>query len=547
MFSVLNSALAALSIVSGKPLKGNNVPLSIANYEKAFASCGQEICDLKSLDSVRDIYDPSGLNEYALFSFKDGQYVLLNKYMNECVESGYLCSSAYNNSYEFILKSGSEHFYYDYISNKFVSIETGKQMSNNRYMIDDWDPIKEPCISSQYTNATFINNSKYFDNLNCKYGNNDNNQCGIIASEILLGYYDSIVNDNVVSEEFDQSGLYLSKLLDSNESNYFNSPGTDLPLDTQNNRFRDFLIDIAIDVNNDNPINGMTNGQVYHLIDSYLSDQNVSYTLYGYPFSLNYSFVAEALIDNNKPFIASLSDHFVVVYGYDDDYYYFNVGWKDSKGEDTYRLPKQYFTDIDSPFILSLNISDHVHSNNFYKTDTYELLCGCGAHHSNRLIMDPCDWEFPGYYSMSYLDLNHYKDGLYFSSRRKRCGFIEQTVINLSPRKAYAGLAYLEVILPKLIYECNIEMAWWSANEYHEGQYSQFIYHTQNNDIDEWEIPYISLNTRNLNLSYKNLTNERFFLPSSSDGFGLYLTNYPIGDRNKGRLSLGRIIVDYYD
>ena len=537
----VNFALIALSSIVGHDVSNNNkIDLNEANI--ALVNEISESYHSSQIIESSDVYNMHGVNSFSLFKFDNDNYVLIDKITNAVVESGVTSQSCYKDSFNsFIVRTESDHFYFDLFSNNFISFTTNKTL-NKKNLRSDWDTNLNFCVSSDYPNAHFVSNAKYFDNLNSRFSENNDNICGIIATEILLGYYDTFVNDCIVPEDIDIKGDYLSMF-----TNNGNSPGTDIEGEHSNNKFSDLLVTKSIACNNENPhLFGMDNYQVSNLVQYYLNNRNIPYNITTYPFSFNYSLIAEAAIESNHPFIGALEDHFVVVYGYDDNYYYVSVGWTDANGNDTCRIPKQYFTNFSSPYFLSIDIGQHVHSNNYYNSADYGLYCGCGHHHSNRLVMHPSDWGFEEQYFFNYTHKTHTKDNITFTSDRLRTGFIQSSVINLSPRRQNSGHAEFLINLPKYIYEFNLELAWWSPVELQDDGYADLNYHYSNGDFNAWVTDYQSIHDLDLEEDYENLKNYQFLIDDYCNGIGFDLTNLAVGNRNKGRLSIGTIIIDYY-
>lgn len=536
MADLFTLGLIALSSITGKPLLSfNNIKLSDSNYALA-----NEVCN-KNRDAellfASDIFEIDGKSKTALFKFSNGEYVIIDKQLNTVIDNG-SNRFLFDSSNSIIVKTTNDYYTFEPSNNSFVSSRTNNILSlDNNLNQRDINYHFEPCKSDESPNGTFIQNKSYFDNLNRAYGNNDSGVCGIIASEILFGYYDSFEYDDIVPENYD--------VKEPNPRSINQSPSTDYFESLKTNEFRDYLVDKAYDYNNSNPHLGMSNFQIRNFIESYLDERNIPAEI---EFSLNestYISTIENYIDNDKPVLATVPYHVVIVYGYDDDYFYLDSGWSGTDGG-TGRIPKYIFGfGTDSVMALNLEIDGHLHSNNFYNRSNQWLTCGCGFHHSTRLIINPSDWEFPGYYSMSSLESNHLLNGISFYSNRLRTGFIESQVINLSPRKAYAGHAFLDILFQVQIYEVNMEIGWWSENELQNLGSAKIGYHTHLTSDDFWVDNYIDLLSLDLPQSYQNLKNIRVLLPFNTNGFKFDLTNYPVGDRNKGRLSIGQICFDY--
>ena len=536
MADLFTLGLIALSSITGKPLLSfNNIKLSASNYALANLVCNKNR-DAEIL-FASDIFEIDGKSKTALFKFSNGEYVIIDKQLNTVIDNGsnrFLLDS-YNS---IIVKTTNDYYTFEQSNNSFVSLRTNNILSlDNTLNERDINYHFEPCKSDESPNGTFIQNKSYFDNLNRAYGDNDDGICGIIASEILFGYYDSFEYDDIVPENYD--------VKEPNPESISQSPSTDYVYPLRTNEFRDYLVDKAYDYNNSNPHLGMSNFQIRNFIESYLEERNIPAEI---EFSLNestYISTIENYIDNDRPVLATVPYHVVIVYGYDDNYFYLDSGWSGTDGG-TGRIPKYIFGfGTDSVMALNLEIDGHLHSNNFYNRSNQWITCGCGLHHSTRLIINPSDWEFPGYYSMSSLESNHLLNGVSFYSNRLRTGFIESQVINLSPRKAYAGHAFLNILFQVQIYEVNMKIGWWSENELQNLGSAKIGYHTNLSPDDIWVGNYIDLLSLDLPQSYQNLKNIRVLLPFNTNGFKFDLTNYPVGDRNKGRLSIGQICFDY--
>lgn len=116
----------------------------------------------------------------------------------------------------------------------------------------------------------------YFDNLTCNFGNNQHGSCGYIAIGMVLSYYDTIWNDNIIPENFDAPSY-------SKDTNFLinrNSPGykNEYTLDSNGKKqelapeddFHKFLVDNAVHANTRHP-------NTYHIdrkrsLDHYLKD-----------------------------------------------------------------------------------------------------------------------------------------------------------------------------------------------------------------------------------------------------------------------------------
>lgn len=132
----------------------------------------------------------------------------------------------------------------------------------------------ENATSSQYPNATFIDNAFYFDNCHY-YADNDDGICGIVAAQIILNYYDTFQNDNLIDEQYDAVSQSTSAVTDL--SGWMHSPGSGESIIYQNNQsFSDVLTDVAEDSLLINVNDGMTAGEVRTLLHNYTNSRELS-------------------------------------------------------------------------------------------------------------------------------------------------------------------------------------------------------------------------------------------------------------------------------
>jgi hypothetical protein len=393
------------------------------------------------------------------------------------------------------------------------------------------------CTSSQYPNATFIDNKFYFDNCH-NYAVNNTGICGFVAAQIILNYYDTFQNDNLISEEYDAVGI--SYATPTNLSSWVTSPGSGTNIVYPN---QDSFIDVLQNVfdENFNPINfptGLTAGNVKSILEDYTEDRNLECTVTEHlMFSNAFNNFVQARIDDNEPIICCVPSHFVVVYGYDDDYFYFDSGYRYSA-----RAPKSLFSVAGMSLCVRYQFeSEHVHSDNYLHNATNTYYCGCGESHHKLLKMQKDEWGFEQQYFFYNKSKQFTKDGLTFYTSRLRTGYIEETTVNLSPRRDGAGFAKFEIVLPYIIKGFSVEMAWWSDHELQNDGYARIVTREDN----DWMLYFCDLHTQNLPLSKNALSKRMFIAEPDTDGIGFYLSNLPTGDRNLGRLSLGEIRIEY--
>lgn len=348
----------------------------------------------------------------------------------------------------------------------FSQIELFSQhKASNDFLLDDTNLLgKGSFYGGEYTSgsipegAVLIENSFYFTHLNGSYGYNYGVECGVVAGQILLGYYDTFQNDNIVEDEYEFNFANSSNA--ENIQQWYRSPGTGSRSDsTTGNAFKDYLESFV----SGSIENGMSNTQVAGMVKSYLNSRNISYSTRENWF-LDVPVYAEDIIDSGNPVILGGGGHFCVAFGYSDDCFIVC----DGNGTYGYVLKTLYNPDLTYALSIGsfgLTINDHVHSDNYYSSYHDAYYCPCGQKFK-KLSIHPNDWGFEQQYYFYNKSKEHTINGYTFDSERLRTGFIENSTINLSPRRENAGYSRFDIIFPNNILKFNVEMAWWSDNEY---------------------------------------------------------------------------------
>lgn len=230
--------------------------------------------------------------------------------------------------------------------------------------------ISGKCISYPY----------YFMNLGDANADNINGSCSIVSTQMLLDYYDTFENDNLVDKDFD----YLKTGIFNNCCDYDITTLPDYIEDAQRqcNLLHDYLVDICTAQLNFNPTDGGgTSGeQQYKLINAYMNTRGLAYKLNsayrisdvisGYPKKL----IIDA-IDAGRPIIVNSKNHSTVAYGYDDTFVYIHDGYN-NETRVTWDFYEFGISNSVSVFDLELTGS-HIHSNNYYSRNLNQYLCPC--------------------------------------------------------------------------------------------------------------------------------------------------------------------------
>lgn len=164
----------------------------------------------------------------------------------------------------------------------------------------------------------------------------------------------------------------------------------------------------------------------------------------------------------------------------------------------------------------------------------------------NKCQIKPNEWGFPArYYFQNEIDRDEsvrystlHKDGLTITVDRLRCGYIENSYVNLSPRREDAGKAYFEMKFDKPVYSALYGICLWSGNEYLDGEaYVKYL-----NASGEWVI---SQNLMEIKLKTRTNIPDRYSIYDMSGIYGMRFeaTSSSTGNRNKGRICIDDIVL----
>lgn len=132
-------------------------------------------------------------------------------------------------------------------------------------------------------------------------------------------------------------------------------------------------------------------------------------------------------------------------------------------------------------------------------------------------------------------------EGLKIGTSRLRCSYIENEYLVLSAYRADAGLAYLEMDFDIGVKAINFDVSLWSGIErLGDDAYAKLYY----KDADGNWLEAMELNLLTLSTSKAYPDNFYLTFPENTNGirFEVYDAN-PSGDRNRGRVVLGDMIV----
>lgn len=563
MVEIFN-ALAALFSLVGVGAPQNFVfedSLKIdAIVEVANSSLVEIPSNYKELLCEKPIYNCLGADRYRLIKFQsnygiyDIQEEMLIKILSyeqfECLNIDSVIFFFPNDKCSFI--------YFDELSNCFYDCMSGAKIDNlnplgNSDSINRGEYYLRIPIAED---ATKIDNYYYFEELGSAHGYNVDGTCAIVSSQILLNYYDSFYDDRLVDEQLDVN----FKTFESNSSisEFYVDYNTDF---AAYDYFHDYLCDFIVEnTGESNPHDGVGVNYQIEMIKKYYESKGIEYTStvsegnWADLITARQVGVIKDAIDNNRPVIAggnnAVGPHSVVAYAYNDEYVWVHTGWGYVAAVSWDMFTSHIFDFSKYGYAGAIDIypsGEHFHSDNFYVESDEEYLCTCGSTFKKQKI-SPEDYGFED----AYPSTNTYKlvglsNGFEFETNRLRAGYIQSQVVNLSPRREGAGTAYLEYNFPSSVARINVDLSYWSSQELVESPNFTccFEYFDRTSAINPVKLIDL-VNDVELSTDRYNQDNFAFhFSKNNLTKFRFYSTSDALGDRNKGRLSIGDMVIFY--
>lgn len=196
-------------------------------------------------------------------------------------------------------------------------------------------------VMSSPSGGNKIPYSYYYENLRFNMGNNVLGTCSFVAAGMILSYYDSIYNDNIVPEQFDLPGTNRTGTGNFNPQQPFNGWSEIYPETFEQSPG----VSDAFHLQTINEMNttAMNIDQTATLISRYLDDAGVSYSKKQWNwweglFTSKYQWVKNGIDSGNPVYIHFTGtdtaldsrdlNHAVVGYEYDDVGVFVNFGWR---------------------------------------------------------------------------------------------------------------------------------------------------------------------------------------------------------------------------
>lgn len=520
--------------------------IAIAETINSCITYGEEI-EIADVVEYGDIYSIYGENRYLEVEISSLGYLIYDKQENAVVEYNSNSLSPYKDYANDVLKIyhyEQNPYYIVYDNSSFILLNNNLNINFSGFddLINNSSGTAGQYLTNVVpaSNAMFIDNSYYFENLHDCHGLNDSSICTIIATQIAFGYYDTFYNDNLVDETFDVIATEYSNTKITR--NFSQSPGTGIKNSDQ--RFRDYLVNLTTEVIGVSPVNrGMYTTEQIKLVKRYLNDSGISYSLntsegnWGDQITNRAKTIIKNTINNNKPVLVNGSGHSTIAYGYDDSYVYVHTGWGYVAATPWATFTTKWFNNEFDTGAVGISITGaHYHSDNYYSAYYDEYYCPDG-YSFESLSLRPEDYNFAPQYFFYQKTLDVTKNNYTINTKRLRTGYIEQECINLSSRRQGAGVAYLEYYCPSFVKKITVSISFWSSAELYTPNVDTAVIQYMDSDGD-WIVALDLLNDINLS---KDRTNQDIIsipFPQGVSNFRFYTTNFALGDRNKGRISI---------
>lgn len=314
----------------------------------------------------------------------------------------------------------------------------------------------EDFFSDEYD--TFLD--AYFINLRHNIGNNIKGSCGYVAIGMVLSYYDTFLNDDIIPEKYDmvsdgiEENMNLRKMspgirfdaIKPEDFEFLGVPDSEKITneqyikimrkkanDSEKPSLHSKLITIGESLGYYNydayyPC-GVNSEKQVQIMHNYLSDLGLTvhkdYSFMTYSYNYNLDKYVKQYLDKGCPVILGISSskdyssHSCVAYGYDDEGIYVNMGWVSEWKNTHYKISSNsYFDRIDDALILSFDM-EHKHSNNYlvgekaycycsdeitiYHNHSYDLEEYNSDYH---LLKCQCGLSKPENHSYNYVKMN---------------------------------------------------------------------------------------------------------------------------------------------
>ena len=154
------------------------------------------------------------------------------------------------------------------------------------------------------------------------------------------------------------------------------------------------------------------------------------------------------------------------------------------------------------------------------------------------IYLTPADYGYEQQYFYYEKTLPITIAGTTFNTVRLRTGYIEEEYIVLSPRRSDAGEAYLVYSFDTDVIQMNVDLTFWSANEYLSSNDAIAVVQYKDS-TGNWVTILDLMNDIELPTDRTAPLNTTILFPDEVREVRFYVSCSPVGDRNKGRICIG--------
>ena len=556
--NIIFTALAALSGItgfsSGHFYETNNEHLQDCLFEH-FGSCSS-LATEDSFLLINDLYAMDGTNRYLLADMIDGKTVVYDK-KEQCISATYDANPYTGLNVEFKLLSDIEDDYmFAYYSEEihdfvFTNNACFDKENIHSYYTNQGYKAGNYYKGIAYTSDTVkIDNAFYFERLGSRHAHNADGTCTVVAAEMLLGYYDTFVNDNIVDEQYDQPAVESINSSTPTVLDFVSSPGVDT---NTNSSFHDYLCDIAKNEIGDDPRSGgMSNNNQKRLITKYLDKRGIQYKTHTSVGNMSdicsnrAKGVIKDTINANRPVIASGEGHSTVAFAYNDKMVWVHTGWGYVAATPWRTFESGMFFNYYAAAIDLEEVSknNHVHSDNYYATNKNLYICPDGETHTQTDLY-PSNYGLTSSYSSSEQKKRFYSNGVEVRNYYTRTALINNNVV-LSARKAGEGEAYIQYWFSREIRKYEFDISFYSTSDVLAISNSsiEFSILTQKSDgTFDW-VYKENLLEKNISADRNNPTRMKYnFIDEEAYGFRFIVRAPATGTSNGGRVCIGLVSI----
>ena len=434
----------------------------------------------ESILNSEDVYDMDGTNRYLLLSFNDGEYVIYDK-KDESIFQTFESNpyEGFDDKFKLLGNINEKHLY-AYFNEEIEDFTFIDNASFSKEQIHSYFTNQAFKYGNYYKNVDMpanvhiINNAFYFEKLTENHAENNEGTCSVIASEILLGYYDTFLNDTIVDEQYDQPVREPIDKTNPSVRDFLNSPGTDVINDCS--AFHDMLCDIAkYEVGDDPKVDGMSVLNQKTMMSRYLNTRDMAYSIrssdgnFSELVANKAKTVIKDAINQNRPVIACGEGHCSVAYAYSDTMVWVHTGWGYSAATPWRTFESGMFYNYSAGAIdfTSINYGEYICSDNYYATNRNAYICPqCGRVYRVSDIV-PSDCGISSTYYSTERTSSFDIDDEHVRIEYKRAALLtsNETTISLSARKNGEGEAYAKYWVTKKIRRVEFNICFYSANE----------------------------------------------------------------------------------